>query len=139
MPGDASCWSRNGPTARVFNQPAGHLEPGETLIEAVIREVREETCRDFSPRGLVGVYRWRVPPEGPTYLRFCFIGEAGPERPEWTRDPDILGTRWVDPAEIERDALPLRSPMVRRCLRDALARPAAPLDLLADLVNADAE
>jgi ADP-ribose pyrophosphatase YjhB (NUDIX family) len=122
---------------QVYNQPAGHLEAGESLLDAVIREVREETCRAFEPRGLVGVYRWRVPPRGDTYLRFCFIGEAGPELADSVRDPDIIGTRWATPDEIDSGALPLRSPMVRQCMRDALARPAAPLILLQDLVNHD--
>ena len=59
-----------GPT--VFNQPAGHLEPGESLTQAVIRETREETGWGFIPHALIGIYRWQVPENGRTYLRFCF-------------------------------------------------------------------
>src|SRR5574343_794623 len=58
-----------------FNQPAGHLEAGESLLEAVVREVREETAYDFRPRSLVGIYQWPHPEKGITYLRFAFAGE----------------------------------------------------------------
>ena len=118
----------------VYNQPAGHLEQGESLIEAVVREVREETCRAFTPRALLGVYRWQVSPDGDTYLRFCFLGEAGEELPGVRRDPDILGPRWATSADLEGGLTP-RSPLVRRCMRDAEAGRAFPLELLRDLGN----
>ena len=60
-----------------LNQPAGHLEAGESLLEAIIRETREETAQAFRPHHLVGIYRWQLPPDGITYLRFCFAGESG--------------------------------------------------------------
>ncbi len=113
----------------VLNQPAGHLEPGESLVEAVIREVREETCRDFSPTGLVGVYQWQVAPEGSTYLRFCFTGPA--EAIEvCERDPDILDTHWLHPDELVPGRWTLRSPMVMQCIRDAESGLSYPLTLL---------
>lgn len=121
----------------VFNQPAGHLEEDESLLDAVIREVREETCRDFNPTALVGIYRWRVPPDGDTYLRFCFIGEAGDERSDLTRDPDILATRWVLPDELGATGLAARSPLVRQCMDDAIAGNRFPLALLHELGSAD--
>jgi 8-oxo-dGTP pyrophosphatase MutT (NUDIX family) len=119
---------------RVLNQPAGHLEAGESLLGAVVREVREETCREFSPEALLGVYRWQIPPDGDTYLRFCFVGEVGEERGELVRDPDILDTHWLAPEDLERTRLTLRSPMVRRCMQDALTGRRHPLELLCDLV-----
>jgi len=122
----------------VFNQPAGHLEAGESLLDAVIREVLEETCRVFSPTALVGVYRWQVPPDGDTYLRFCFIGEAGEQQPGLSRDPDILGTRWVRPDQLGAGGLAPRSPLVRQCMDDAIAGQRYPLQLLHDLDPADA-
>jgi len=118
----------------VLNQPAGHLEAGESLLDAVVREVREETCREFTPEALLGVYRWQIPPDGDTYLRFCFVGAAGEERPELTRDPDILDVHWVAEEDLDRIGPALRSPMVGLCIRDALAGQHYPLELLRDLV-----
>ena len=84
----------------VFNQPAGHLEANETLADAVIREVREETCRLFVPKGLIGIYQW-VSPKGATYVRFCFHGEVG-EALEYCRlDPDIRATHWLDESQLK--------------------------------------
>lgn len=114
---------------RVLNQPAGHLEPGESLVEAVIREVREETCHDFSPSGLVGVYQWRVSPEGPTYLRFCFIGSAKAIQ-ACEYDPDILDTHWLHPDELASGRRALRSPMVMQCIRDTESGLSCPVGLL---------
>lgn len=123
--------------ARVLNQPAGHLENGESLLEAVIREVREETCREFEARFLLGIYRWQIGPGGDTYLRFCFTGEAGAEQPGMARDPDILATHWVAPEDLGRITPPPRSPLVERCMRDAQDGRSFPLELLQDLVPVD--
>lgn len=121
----------------VLNQPAGHLENGESLLDAVVREVREETCREFSPHALLGVYRWRASTHSDTFLRFCFLGEAGPEKADLVRDPDILATHWLSPDEIEHGPHNLRSPLVSRSIRDAEQGRAFPLDLLVDLLPAD--
>jgi 8-oxo-dGTP pyrophosphatase MutT (NUDIX family) len=117
-----------------INQPAGHLEPGETLIEAVRREVLEETGRRFTPTGLVGVYQWTLPGSGQSYLRFCFAGEVGPPIPGRALDPDIRATRWMTFGDIAGGALAPRSPMVLRCIEDNLARPPLSLDVLHALV-----
>lgn len=114
---------------RVLNQPAGHLEPGESLVEAVIREVSEETCHDFSPAGLVGVYQWRVSAEGPTYLRFCFIGSAKAIQ-DCEYDPDIFDTHWLHPEELASGRWTLRSPMVMQCIRDAESGRSCPVGML---------
>ena len=116
----------------VFNQPAGHLEDGEGLLQAVIREVQEETAREFTPAGVVGVYRWPMPGDDRTYLRVCFHGSCSKRNPDRPLDTDILGTRWLEREELERERR-LRSPMVLRCIDDYLAGHSHPLELLRDI------
>ncbi|MEO5343811.1 MAG: NUDIX hydrolase [Gammaproteobacteria bacterium SHHR-1] len=116
---------------RVLNQPAGHLEDGEGLIQAVMREVREETCLAFKPQGLVGIYRYRIPQgadAGLTYLRYCFFGTASALDPAPARDPDILDLIWLERAELARRVL--RSPLVLRCIDDYRAGQRHSLELL---------
>lgn len=115
----------------VLNQPAGHLEPGESLLQAVAREALEETGRSFEPAGLVGIYRYASPERAVTYLRFCFHGRVGPADPRRRLDPDIMEALWLAPDEL--DAQALRSPLVRRCIEDYLAGRRYPLDLLVEL------
>lgn len=111
---------------RVFNQPAGHVEPGEDILAAVRREVREETGLAFTPEAFVGVYQL-LARNGKDYCRLCFRGtvpegaEAAPE------DPDILGCRWLTRDELA--AAPLRSGLVLRCVDDVIAGAAHPLGL----------
>jgi len=117
----------------VFNQPAGHLEDGESLLEAVVREAREETAWTFNPRGLVGIYRWPVADGGGTYLRFCFHGGCSNQRPEQPLDEGILGTRWLGREELVREGR-LRSPLVLRCIDDYIAGHSHPLGLIQDIL-----
>jgi 8-oxo-dGTP pyrophosphatase MutT (NUDIX family) len=71
-----SCWLKRKPRPDLaFNQPAGHLEEGESLIAAVVREALEETAYHFVPTHLVGIYNWKHPDKDVTYLRFAFAGE----------------------------------------------------------------
>jgi len=114
----------------VINQPAGHLEFGETLVEAVRREVLEETGHRFTPTGLIGVYQWTLPGTRHTYLRFCFAGDIDDTVSPEDRDPDIIATHWMTLEEIAQGAVPLRSPLVLRCIRDALAAPPLALGVL---------
>lgn len=116
-----------------LNQPAGHLEAGESLIEAVIRETREETAHRFRPRHLVGVYRWRVPPNGITYLRFCFSGISEGAVGRQALDPEIISTHWLDRDQLGARHTELRSPLVLRCIDDWLAGHRHPLDLLHEI------
>lgn len=123
--------TRNG--LQVINQPAGHLEAGESLVEAVMRETLEETAWQFTPEGLVGIYRWQVPPDGATYIRFCFHGRCHDHRPELPLDNGILRTLWLSREELAADPMRLRSPMVLRCIDDYRAGARHPLSLLHDL------
>jgi len=112
---------------RVLNQPAGHVEPGEGLLEAVRREVREETGLAFTPEALVGLYQLQAR-NGKDYCRVCFRGTVPAGAEALPEDPEILGCRWLTRAELA--AAPLRSGLVLRCLDDALAGAAYPLSLV---------
>ena len=114
---------------RVLNQPAGHLDPGESIVDAVKREVLEETCFGFEPTGLVGLYRWFYEPEDVTFLRFCFRGRVGEEDKSVTRDKQIDAVHWLTPAQITDRRADHRSPLVQRCVEDFLAGRHYPLDV----------
>jgi 8-oxo-dGTP pyrophosphatase MutT (NUDIX family) len=114
----------------VLNQPAGHLEPGETLPEAVRRETREETGWEFEPAALVGVYLYRSPTEGRSYLRFAFCGQARDHDPTRPLDREIRRVGWYARADLQARAAELRSPLVLRCIDDYLAGVRHPLGLL---------
>jgi len=105
----------------VFNQPAGHVERGETLLEAVVRETREETAWRFEPRSFIGVYLWRNPASGRRVLRFAFAGTVSDHDPAQRLDRGIVRTHWLDRVELERRHAQLRSPLVLRCVNDYLA------------------
>ena len=117
----------------VVNQPAGHLEFGESLVDAVRREVLEETACRFEPSSLVGIYRWTVPGSERTYLRFCFTGSIEDPLPGRPLDAAIVATHWLTRDEIAHGRLPPRSPLVLRCIDDACAGTALPLSALCDL------
>jgi 8-oxo-dGTP pyrophosphatase MutT (NUDIX family) len=117
----------------VINQPAGHVEPGETLLEAVIREVREETAWLFTASELVGVYLWRHPGTGRTTKRFAFTGAVSDHRDGQQLDEGIVGTHWLTLAELRGREPQLRSPLVLRCVEDYLAGRRQPLAAAAAL------
>ncbi len=112
---------------RVFNQPAGHVEPGEALLDAVRREVREETGLAFTPEAVLGVYQLQAR-NGKDYCRVCFRGTVPPGVEASPEDPDILGCRWLTREELA--AAPLRSGLVLQCVDDARAGTAYPLSLV---------
>ncbi len=118
--------------AVVLNQPAGHLEEGETLIEAVRREVLEETACQFQPVGVVGLYLYTNPRLQVTYLRVCFHGQADAEEPGRPLDHGILRALWLTAGEIRARSAAHRSPLVTRCLEDYLGGRRFPLELIAD-------
>ena len=115
-----------------FNQPAGHLEEGESLLDAVRREVFEETAHHFEPEALLGVYRWRHPARERTYVRFAFTGTVTGHDPSARLDEGILRAVWMTPEEIRATAQRHRSPLLARCVEDYLAGKSYPLDLLTD-------
>jgi 8-oxo-dGTP pyrophosphatase MutT (NUDIX family) len=117
----------------VLNQPAGHVEPGETLLEAVVREVREETAWHFTADKLIGVYLWRRPDTGRTTKRFTFAGAVTDHRPDQPLDEGIVATHWLTRAELEGREPQLRSPLVLRCIEDYLAGRRQPLVAAATL------
>lgn len=121
--------------ALVVNQPAGHLEPGESLVEAVIRETREEAAWDFQPQAVVGVYRWHSPSRDETFLRVCFCGEVDGHDPEQMLDDGIQRALWADPDALREQPQRLRSPLVLRSIDDYLAGYRYPTDLFRDIVE----
>lgn len=116
-----------------FNQPAGHLEDKESLLEAVTRECLEETAWRFQPQALVGVYRWRNSNSGDTYLRVTFCGHCVSTETERALDPDIIAAHWLTLDEIQARSDQLRSPLVLRSIHDYLRGNRYPLDVLVDI------
>ncbi|TKC91040.1 NUDIX hydrolase [Trinickia terrae] len=116
-----------------LNQPAGHLEAGETLLDAVVRETLEETAHPFAPEALVGVYMahfGRPDSDGATYLRFTFCGTSGAAFAERALDPDIVRTLWLTADELRACPERHRTPLVMRCVDDYLAGRRVPLDFV---------
>ncbi|MDP2248364.1 MAG: NUDIX hydrolase [Nitrosomonadales bacterium] len=116
-----------------LNQPAGHVENGETLIQAAIRETQEETAYDFMPEHLLGVYHWRHPEKDITYLRFAFIGTASNHKPAQKLDDGILRAVWLSADEIRASQAMHRSPQVLTCIEHYLAGQRFPLSVLTHL------
>jgi 8-oxo-dGTP pyrophosphatase MutT (NUDIX family) len=113
-----------------FNQPAGHLDEGESLLAACAREALEETAWNFTPTALVGVYQWQRPQGDITYLRFAFCGELGAHEAGRVLDSGILRAVWMTPDEIRASADRHRSPLVWQCVSDWLAGRRFPLELI---------
>ncbi|MDR1854124.1 MAG: NUDIX hydrolase [Azoarcus sp.] len=113
-----------------FNQPAGHLEAGESLLTAVAREAVEETAHPFAPEALVGIYQWPRPQGDLAYLRFAFAGKVGEAEPGRKLDVGILRAVWMSLDELKATRARHRSPLILRCVEDYLAGRRYPLDLL---------
>lgn len=114
----------------VFNQPAGHLEKTESLVDAVRREVLEETAWEFVPQSIVGIYLYPNQHSDITYLRVCFSGTCDNFHPEQVLDDGIIQTVWFSKEDIQQNINKMHSPMVSRCIDDYLAGKTFPLDLL---------
>ncbi len=127
----------NTPTGIRYNQPAGHLDPGETLTEAVVRETLEETAHDFTPTDLLGMYMLRYDTltgeHARTFIRFAFVGKLGAQQNR-PLDTDIIRTVWMTRDEILACRDRHRSPLILQCVDDYLAGQRAPLSLLTSLV-----
>jgi len=116
----------------VINQPAGHLEPNESLVAAVVRETLEETAWHVEPTALVGVYRW-VHPRGDTFLRFCFCGKLLHMESNRELDSGIEEVLWLSPQELQNRGSELRSPLVQQCIVDYQAGSRIDLSSLKDI------
>lgn len=113
-----------------LNQPAGHLEAGESLVEACVREALEETAHHVVVESLVGIYQWPRPDRDVTYLRFAFACRVQSEEVGRALDDGILRAIWLTPDELAANAARHRSPMVARCMADYLAGRRFSLDLV---------
>lgn len=122
------------PEGLCLNNPAGHLDAGESLLQAVVRETLEETARRFEPGALVGVYLSRFQRPGQnldvTYLRVAFSGTVGEADPGRALDTGIVRTLWLTPDEIRTSRARHRSPLLLRCVEDHLAGKRYPLAAL---------
>jgi 8-oxo-dGTP pyrophosphatase MutT (NUDIX family) len=122
------------PEGLKLNNPAGHLDLGESPLQGVVRETLEETACDFNPVALLGIYvsRFVRPASGEdvTYLRLAFCGSVGAPHVGRALDDGIVRTLWLTADEIRAQAVRLRSPLVLRCIEDHLAGSRYPLDVL---------
>ena len=115
--------------ARVLNQPAGHIEEGESILEAARRETLEETGYPVTLTAFLGIYVFRSPHNGLTYHRYAFTGEAGARETE-KLDDGIIAAHWLTPDELETRRDQLRSPLVANCIHDYLNGRHFPLDVI---------
>jgi len=124
-----------------LNNPAGHLDPGESLVQACVRETLEETAFTFAPSDLVGIYMSRfqrnLPSAGPngalediTYLRFAFCGTLGEWDANRSLDTGIVRTLWLSPDEVRQTQHHHRSPLLLQCMEDYLRGQRLPLHSL---------
>jgi 8-oxo-dGTP pyrophosphatase MutT (NUDIX family) len=115
---------------RVLNQPAGHLDSGESLAAAVVRETLEETGYTFAPSALVGIYQWQRPDQDVTYLRFAFTGSVTGHDPQRELDTGIVRAVWLTRGELHEQRAMHRSPLVSQCVEDYLAGKFYALELI---------
>ncbi len=116
-----------------LNQPAGHLEAGETLAAAAVRETLEETGHRIAPTALVGIYRWQAADTGATFIRFAFAGEVVAHDAARALDAGILRVLWLGYDELAARRATHRSPLVMRCVDDYRAGSRRPLDHITEM------
>ena len=119
----------------VLNQPAGHLEDGESLLQAVVRETLEETGYSFVPEAVTGVYLWQSPAER-SFLRVAFAGTVGDRADGASLDRAIIRTAWITREQLRERAVELRSPLVLHCIDDYLRGARYPLEVLNHVLSA---
>jgi ADP-ribose pyrophosphatase YjhB (NUDIX family) len=117
-------------TRLVINQPAGHLDPGESLVEAAIRETLEETAWQVEIEGLVGLALYTAPGNGVTYHRTTFAGRALSEEAGRALDKDINRTLWLSYEEMQQQSANMRSPLVLKAVEQYRSGALVPLDFI---------
>jgi ADP-ribose pyrophosphatase YjhB (NUDIX family) len=118
---------------RVLNQPAGHLEPDEAIVDAAVRETLEETGWTVRLTGFVGAYQWQAPETGRSYLRLAFTAEPVSHDATRPLDAGIVQALWLTPTELRERSEQHRSPLVWRVVADALAGRRLPLEAVSAL------
>lgn len=118
---------------RVINQPAGHWDPGESIFEAALRETLEETAWHVKLTALLGIYSYTPARLNYGFLRFAFLAHPIKQESGRSLDPDIERALWLTPDELAEKRSHHRSPMVQRCVEDALAGQAYPLNMIQTL------
>jgi 8-oxo-dGTP pyrophosphatase MutT (NUDIX family) len=118
----------------VLNQPAGHIEDGESPLAAVVREALEETAWEFRPDAIVGTYLWREPMQGESYFRLAFAGRCLRHHPHRILDTGVIRSLWLTRDEIVAETARLRSPLVLLCVDDYLRGRRFPVDMLRHVV-----
>ncbi|BBA37263.1 MutT/nudix family protein [Methylocaldum marinum] len=119
----------------VINQPAGHVEAGESVIEAAIRETFEETAWRFTPEALVGIYLWRRATGDASFLRIGIVGSVDGHDPHSPLDEGIVRSLWLTREELLSEQKRLRSPLVMKCIDDYLKGERYPLSMLKSLLS----
>jgi 8-oxo-dGTP pyrophosphatase MutT (NUDIX family) len=121
----------------LFNQPAGHLEPGESIIEGAIRETLEETGYTFAPQSVLGIYHWHSEADNITFIRFAFNGSVVDFDPDRALDTGIVRAGWFGVEEIRETTYCHRSPLVMKCIEDHVAGKHYPLEILSHAYASD--
>ncbi|WP_341523446.1 NUDIX hydrolase [Pseudomonas sp. G.S.17] len=118
----------------VLNQPAGHLDPDETLQHAAVRETLEETGWDVELTSVIGIYLYTAPSNGVTYQRICFAAKPLHHHPDYELDDGIIGPLWLTRDQLQAEQHRWRSELVMRCVDDYLSGEHFSLSLLRDSV-----
>lgn len=114
---------------KVFNQPAGHVDEGESIFDAAVRETLEETGWLVQLQNFIGAYIYTAPENHVTYYRFCFSAKAIRQETEQL-DQDIIAAHWLSRGQIKQIEHQLRSPLVQKCIHDYDHRPHLPLNYI---------